>query len=93
MSIYGLDLEEDSKYGAIPCCSDGDTIWEMDNAPDACPLTPEEALEWYFGDRPDGFCRRFDGQIQYTKQEIENWIKKRDYVIKEVTGLNGLSEL
>ncbi|MFQ6084006.1 MAG: hypothetical protein ACE5WD_11720 [Candidatus Aminicenantia bacterium] len=92
---FGGDLVEDREYGEIPCCSEGNEIWEMSEAPDAVPLTPEDALEWYVikSESRNSVCKRYDGSIPYTKKEIEDFIKKRNEIIKKVTGFDSLSKL
>ena len=67
--------------GEHPGCFDGEKIIELDRGYiSACQLSPEEALEWWFPDKPPisiytGVCSRYDGP-RPSREEIEKEIRQ-----------------
>ena len=82
----------DDTFNGEPCCDISGKL-EPIEAPSECSLTPEGALKWFFGkDNVYTMCPHYDGPKMYPEVQIEDFIEKRDEIIKKVAGEQFLEE-
>lgn len=87
------ELVEDSNGCVASCTIDGKII-ELDFAPNADSLSAKDALNWWFNEGPGSLylekrCSGFDGKTPYTKEEIIEFIEKRNALIERIIGFKG----